>query len=85
MADESTKSPVVDSRYKGFDPEVEAAHPDVEKPEVPQPEAPPPPPPPPPPKRAPLAVVADALALIVDHLGNAPKFDAIMQELSDLL
>jgi hypothetical protein len=85
MADEPKKPAVTDSRMPGFNPEVEeskaaeaAAAAKAAAGPTPAADAEKK-------ERAPLPIMADILAEIVDHLGNAPRFDALLEELSAAL
>jgi hypothetical protein len=81
MADESEKPPVTDSRFPGFNPEVEeskaAAEAAAAPPEPPKPatvEAPPRP-------RDPLAILQDIEAWVRNTHGSHPRFDELWKEL----
>jgi hypothetical protein len=78
MADE--KEPVTDSRFEGFNPEVEESKRATEQP---KPEPPPPKesePPPPPPRDA-RTIVEEMIQWVRNTHGSHPRFEELVKEL----
>jgi hypothetical protein len=85
MPDEPKKPAVTDSRFRGFNTEVDESKAAEEAAAAAAASGTKPAPTAEPKKRVPLFIMADILAEIVDHLGNAPRFDPLLNELSEAL
>jgi hypothetical protein len=85
MADKSKKEPVTDSRFPGFNPEVEASKAEAEAAAAPPEPAKPEPQPKPAGVRKPLDVVNDLEARVRSVHGSHPWFEELIAELKSVL
>lgn len=85
MADETKAAPVTDSRFPGFNAEVEESHAAAAAAAGAPAPAPAPAPVKPKAPRAPGNVMVDLIREICDELGNKPRFAALLAELKGVL